>query len=339
MKVLLNWFPKEAEIKRVRDKLPKGTAVISPKPRDVLSPYEVTYEDDVDIVKDVDIIVARVVPPGIWEKAENMKALVWLHAGCDELDLAMLKRRGILVANNRGANASAVAEHAMALVLAIAKKIVMKHNNVRAAKWTAFWETENQGVLLEGKTMAVLGLGEIGLRVARQAKAFDMRVIGIRRNSEKPAANVDAVYGPKDLHRVLGEADVVVLATPLTKETLGFIDAAALAVMKPTALLVNIARGNLVQEYPLYRALTEGRLAGLATDVWWNYTNAIPATYHFPVPSRTNLQHLPNVIGSGDQAARVREVLDRHIDWATESVAEFIATGRMKRQINLDLGY
>jgi len=114
----------------------------------------------------------------------------------------------------------------------------------------------------------VVGLGQIGSAVAKRAKGFDMRVLAVRRHPERGGStHVDAVHGPGDLHRVLGQADVVVLATPITPETTAMIDDAALAAMRPTASLINVARGNLVLERALYAALTEGRLAGYAADV------------------------------------------------------------------------
>lgn len=337
--VLLTWFPPRRELAKVKAGLPSGTLVLTPKPRRVVSPYEVAFADVVDLVPSADVIVGQVVPEGLWQKAERLRAVVWLHAGVQELPFAWLKQRGVRVANTRGANASAVAEQTMTLVLALAKKLVVKHENVVKARWTPFWKPENLGTLLEGKTMTVVGFGGIGERVARIAKAFDMRVVAVRRHPEKGAAGADAVFGTGELHRALAEADVAVIATPLTRETEGFIDRAALAAMKPTALLVNVARGNLVQEYPLYQALTQGRLGGFAADVWWHYANAIPATYHFATPSRTNLQHLPNVVCSGDHAARVPEVRARVLAMAIESAAAFLEGRPMPREIDLDLGY
>ncbi len=138
---------------------------------------------------------------------------------------------------------------------------------------------------------------------------------------------------------MLGQADYVLLATPLTRETEGLFDEAALRAMRPGAHLVNIARGSLVSEQALHAALEEGRLAGYATDVWWTYTDSFPATYHFPIPSRTGLHRLPNVLGSGDQASNVEGVKDILIDMGTESLAAFARGEPMPRRIDLDLGY
>lgn len=339
MKVLLTWYADEEEVERVRDALPAGTKVVAPPERPHLSRYEVGYADVAAEAKDAEAIMAWVVPEGVFEEAAKLKALIWLHAGCDELDFAMLKRRRIQVANVRGANAIAVAEHAMALMLAVAKRIVANHQAVVEARWRPVWHPDFSGEILMGKTLAVIGLGQIGTAIARRSKAFDMRVLGVRRHPERGGEHVDAVYGPGDLYTVLAEADVTVLAAPLTEETLYFIDEAALRAMKPTAFLINIARGNMVVERPLFEALTEGRLAGYAADVWWNYVDAFPATYHFPVPSRTGLHKLPNVLASGDRAANVASIKDRVIDLGVESLAAFARGEPMPRSVDLDLGY
>lgn len=339
MKVLLNWFATEEELQRVKRGLPDGTVIMSPKPRPVLSPYEIIYSDVADLAGEADVILARTMPPGIWEKAVKLKCLCWMHAGCDELDCAMLKRREVKVANNRGVNGLAVAEHAMALLLAVAKKLIVKHRQVRDARWAPPWTPENQGVLLEGKTLAVIGLGQIGTGIAKRARAFNTKVIGVRRHPEKGGEHVDAVYGPKDLLKALRQANFAIVAAPLTRETRGLIGEREIKAMKKGAILVNIARGNLVQEYPLYRGLKSGHIGGYGGDVWWSYVDASPSTYHFPVASRTNLQYLPNVVGTPDQAARVIEVLRGHVDWAIESANAFLRGQPMARAINLDLGY
>jgi phosphoglycerate dehydrogenase-like enzyme len=340
MKVVLTWYARDDEVRQIRDGLPAGTTVFAPAERPHLSRFETTYEDLAPQAAEADAMMGWVLPPGVLDEAGRLRALVWLHAGCDELDFAALKKRGIQVANARGANAIAVAEHAMALLLGLAKRLLLKHQAVLEARWTPGWDSRYSGVLLEGKTLVVVGLGEIGCAVAKRAKGFDMRVLAVRRHPERGGSpHVDAVYGPPDLHRVLREATFVVLATPITRETTAMIDDAALAAMPPTACLINIARGNLVVERALYAALTEGRLGGFATDVWWHYTNALPATYHFPIPSRTGVQRLPNVLATGNQASHTPEIRARCLAMGLGSLAAFARGEAMPRTIDLDLGY
>jgi phosphoglycerate dehydrogenase-like enzyme len=342
VKAVLTFFATDSELERVRGKLPNHARVFAPKSRPNLSRLECSLRDLGDELADADAIMGWVMPAGGFRRAKSLKALIWLHAGCDELDFAMLKQRGIEVANVRGANAISVAEQALALLLAVAKRIVVNHNSVLQAHWEPQdrLRPEHRGMMLEGKTLAVIGLGSIGTAIAKRARGFDMRVIGIRRHPEKGGEHVDAVYGMQDLHKVLGEADFVMLATPITEETTGFMDADAIAAMKPTAVLVNVARGNLVQEMPLYEALRAGRLAGFASEVWWHYANSLPATYHYPIPSRTGLQRLPTVVASGNRAGVASPgIIDRVIDIGAENLAAFFRGEPMPRAVNLDLGY
>jgi phosphoglycerate dehydrogenase-like enzyme len=342
MKAVLTFFATNAELERIRAKLPGDARVFAPKSRPNLSRLECSLRDLGDELADADAVMGWVMPAGGFGRARSLKALIWLHAGCDELDFAMLRQRGVQVANVRGANAISVAEQAMALMLAVAKRIVVNHNSVLVAHWEPQdrLRPEHRGMMLEGKTLAVIGLGNIGTAIAKRGRAFDMRVIGIRRHPQKGGEHVDAVYGTKDLHKVLGEADFVMLATPITEETAGFINAEAIAAMKPTAVLVNVARGNLIEELPLYEALKAGRLAGFASEVWWHYTNSLPATYHYPIPSRTGLQRLPTVVAAGNRAGVASPgIIDRVIDIGIENLVAFFRGEPMPRAINLDLGY
>ena len=337
--VLLTWAPPKNEMAMVKARLPKGLTILTTRQRPELSPYETNYEDVADLVPKADLIIAKMMPDGLWEKATRMKCLCTLNAGVQDLPLPLFKERGVRVANARGGNAIDVAEQAMMLVLALAKRLVVKHENMEKARWVPFWAPENLGIQLVGRTMTIVGYGSIGQSVAKLAKAFDRRVSGVRQHPEKGGEHADAMYGIPDMHKALGLADVVVLSTPLTKLSTGFIDEAAIAAMKPTALLVNVARAHLVPELPLYQALTSGRLGGYASDVWWFYEDSYPPSYHFPSPSRTNLQHLPNVICSPDQAARTPEDRPRMLGMALDNARAYLDGKPMPQEIGYELGY
>jgi phosphoglycerate dehydrogenase-like enzyme len=339
MKVLCSWFAEESELAIVRDSLPAGTEVVSPAHRPSMSRFEVGHGHIVELARDADAIMGWVCPRSVMVAAERMKALVWMHAGCDELDFELLKGRGVQVANTRGGNATEVAEQAMALMLGIAKRVAERHQWVQEAHWQPIWHPDYIGAPMHGRTLAVVGLGEIGTRVAKRARAFEMRVIGIRRHPERGGDHVDEVQGIGALREVLAEADYVVLAAPITRETDQMFDAGVIAAFKPGAYLINIARGNIIVEQALHEALTDGRIAGYAADVWWNYTESLPASYHYPIPSRTGLHKLPNVLCSGDQASNVAGVTERHVHMAAESLAAFARAEPMPRSIDLDLGY
>lgn len=338
--VMLTWYAMPAEVARIKRAFPNGTAVFAPRDRaGALSRFECRFEDLAAAAPKADAIMGWVLPDGLWQAAKRVKALAFFHAGCDELDFAMLKKRGIQVASIRGANSIPVAEHAFALVLGLAKRMVERHRWVEGAEWKPMFHPDFMGHGLAGKTIAIVGYGEIGTAVARRAKSFDMTVLGVRRNPKRGGAHADEMHGPEKLHAVLKRADFVVLAVPMTAETDQLIDAKAIAAMKTGSFLVNIARGNLVVEAPLHAALVSGKLGGYAADVWWNYTNSFPATYHYPLVSRTGLHRLPNVIGGGGVAADIHGVAEREIEMGTESIAAFLRGKAMPRRIDLDRGY
>lgn len=294
----------------------------------------------VEHAADTDIIIGWVVPKGILELAVNLKLLCWLHAGCDELDYKLLKSRNVKLTNISGVNNTAVAEHAMGLMLGLAKRILLKHRSVvEGFAMFPLYEDGMRAGMLDGRSLAIIGHGSIGSEIARRAKAFDMRIMGVRLHPDRPTKHADEVYGTDQLHEVLNKADYVVLATPITRETDHFFGEAEFRAMQKHAYLINIARGNLIQEMPLYEALTEKRIAGFGSDVWYNYENSFPASYHFPVPSRTGVHKLDNVLCSGDQGANADDVLERVTVSALKSLGEFLNDQPLTKLVDLDLGY
>ncbi|MSO93978.1 MAG: phosphoglycerate dehydrogenase [Rhodospirillales bacterium] len=342
MKVLLTWYATDAEVARVRNAMPPGTTVFAPATRPNLCRLEIEYDDVAKEAPDADVMMGWMVPDGIYELAKNLKCFVWLHGGADDLDKEMFKRRGIKVANIRGANSVSTAEHTFALLLGIAKRLVIKHKALLESHWEPYGSNrpEYEAVILEGKTIGIVGYGMVGSAVGKRAKAFDMRVAGVRKHPERGGVAADSISGPAGMLDVLAESDFVVLSVPLTKETFGFIGEAAIKRMKKTAFLVNVGRGNLVQERHLHAALTENRIAGYASDVWWHYVHSFPPTYGLLQPSRTGLQKLPNVIGTMGQAGvAVPGIISKSIDFGSESAAAFIRGEPMPRTVDLDLGY
>lgn len=223
-------------------------------------------------------------------------------------------------------------------VLALAKKTLPKHQSLlERQKPFPVYADESRSAMLHGRTIGIIGLGQIGARIAKHAKGFEMHVVGVRRDKGKPVDCVDSVHGVEELHSVLPKCDYVVVATPNTVETNQLIGKAELVTMKPSAFLVNISRGSVIQEKPLYEALTSGRLRGYAADVWWTYGfgRAFPAGSG----SRLALQKLPSVIGSDDQAANADDVLQRNIEWGTQNLLEFATEKPLSREVSLDLGY
>jgi len=325
MKVLCLWYATERELSSIRSALPQGTEVVAPQGT-YFSRFESTYKALEQHAIDADAFIGWAIPEGLLESASKLRILSYLHSGVDDLAdigaLTLARQRGFKVANIRGANAVAVAEQAMMFILALAKQTLFKHQASRENhRLFPLFADEHRSAMLSSRTITVVGVGNIGSRVAKFAKGFDMQVIGVRRNKAKTDPHIDAMYGPDELHSVLGKSDYVVLCTPNTGETFQLFGEGELAAMKPSAFLINIARGNLVQEQPLYDALISGRLRGYAADVWPKY--AYGRTFPEGSVPRLEIQRLPNVIGSCDQAANADDVLERYIEWGTQNLVEF----------------
>ena len=232
---------------------------------------------------------------------------IW-GTGTDNVDLAACRSRGIAVTNTPGVNAHAVAEHTLALMLAITRHIPAMEQDVRAGQWP-------RGLLvqLEGKTLGVIGLGAIGSRVAGLARAFGMRLLASTYGPDNGrAAAVRARHVP--LPELLRESDVVSLHLRLSEDTRGFLDREHLALMKPTAFLVNTARGGLVDKDALIEALREGRLAGAALDVF----------HEEPIPPGDPILSLANVVLTPHNAGMTREVIDGGLLRAVENIEHFL---------------
>lgn len=338
MKVLCLWHATEDEVRNIRNSLPDGNQVVAPRNADYFSRFETTYADLEPHARDADAFIGWTIPNGIIEISEELKLLCWLHSGIDDLDHALLKRRGVRVANIRGANAIAVAEQAMMLMLALAKKTMLKHQYVlEGRKPFPLWAAEHRSSMLHGRTLGIIGVGNIGSRIAEHAKGFNMQVLGVRRNKDVPVEHVDSMHGLDELHSVLARCDYVILAVPNTPETNQIFGKAELAALKPSAFLVTVSRAAVIQEKPLYEALTSGRLRGYAADVWWRYEFG----QSFPISwgSRYDIPRLPNVICSNDQAANADDVLDRCLQRGIQSLVELAAGKPITQEVSLELGY
>src|SRR3954469_22507343 len=191
---------------------------------------------------------------GLWrdelrERAPRRRYIQSIGAGTDQFPREALVSRGIRLASAHGVNARAVAEHAMALILALSRRLPEARDNQARRVWRGMiGDLAQREDELGGKTLLIVGLGDIGGRLARLAKAFDLKVIGIRRDPSGGRNGADEVHGLDRLKALLPQADIVALTCPLTPETEGLIGAEALALMKPSAYLINVARGRVCVE-------------------------------------------------------------------------------------------
>ncbi len=257
-------------------------------------------------VADADVLVVS----GLWRnellaKAKKLRFIQSIGAGTDQFARDQLAAKKIRLASASGVNQRAVSEHVMALLLALARRLPEARDNQAKKVWRGMTsDLSKREDELGGKTLLIIGLGGIGGRLAKLAKAFDLRVIGIKRNPATGKGDADAVHTYGDLKTFLPQADFVALTCPLTQETDNIIDAAALAAMKPSAYLINGARGRCVNEGALLEALEAKRIAGAAIDV----------TVDEPLPAASPLWTADNLFITPHTAGETRRYEDNVID-------------------------
>ena len=339
--IALSWPVNGDVLKRYQSYVLSQCKILSPKSR---------HPDDLaEVARHADVIVGGYVPADMIRSATRLQMVQVTHAGAVAADplepdldqaylgfpLSLLKERGILMGNIHG-NRILVAEHAIALTLVLAKRIFSAHRAISKGGWLPF-TLENRSVTIQGSTVAIVGLGAIGQEVAKRIKLFGPRIVAVKRTPSprlREELGLDFLGGPEDLAAVLTEADFVILTVPLTKETHHLIGEAELAKMKSTAFLINVARGQLVEERAIHRALVEKRIAGFASDVWWFYDcrpkpgeNFVDIGYFCPVPSRLGVHQLDNVIVTGDRACFTNTMEEDYLKDALENV-NMLAQGK-----------
>jgi phosphoglycerate dehydrogenase-like enzyme len=273
---------------------------------------EARTREEVDArIAEADVLLCS----GLWRndlipRAKKLRFVQSISAGTDQYDKPALSAAGIRLASAAGVNARAVSEHAMALILALARRLPEARDNQGKKIWRGMiGDLAGREDELGGKTLVIVGLGRIGNRLAELAKAFDMRVLATRRD---PAAGGDAheVHGMSALKSLLPQADFVALTCPLTPETERLINAETLALLKPSAALVNVARGRCVDEPALIAALNAGRLNAAALDT----------TVEEPLAPASPLWTMPNVFVTPHTAGETRRYEDNVLDILVENL-------------------
>lgn len=269
-------------------------------------------EETNDRIEDADVFVVS----GFWdnallERAGKLKYIQSIGAGYDQFPLDELRARGIRLTNASGVNQNAVAEHAMSLILGLNRHIHTGRDNQRNHTWRGMWgDIAKREDELIGKTIVIVGMGTIGSRLARFAKAFDMRVLATKRDPSTAVGPADEVVTPDKLGDLVPQADFLALTCPLTPETTNVVDAGVLQAMKPSACLINVARGQCVNEPELVSALNSGEIAGAGIDHFWED----PLGADSPFWDMTNVIITPHTGGETRlYEERVIDILDENL--------------------------
>ena len=265
-------------------------------------------EEAVELAPQADVIFAWI------PKRETLRAMLpkatrarWIHAryaGLDHVLFPELVASSIPFTNGRGVFSQSLGEFVLGAVLYFAKDFARMRRSQKAAKWDPFDVME-----ISKQTMGIVGYGDIGRACSRRAKAMGMRVLALRRRPELSAGdpNVDRVYGWDGCREMIAECDYVVAAAPLTPETKSMVSAAEFAAMKPTAVIINVGRGPVIDEPAMIRALESGRIKGAGLDV----------TSVEPLPPDSPLYRLDNVLLSPHCA-------DHTADWFDDAMVFFL---------------
>lgn len=324
------------------DERPIMTGPEPPTNRDVLVPHPYsddakrTIESALDGIEGVSVRVAETpeetrtgletatialtprLPPEWLECARNLRWAQATSAGYDHYDLGAIEEAGIALTTAAGVHAQPIGEQVLGAMLAFERRLLTARDNQRDGLWL-----RTEGGELGRKTVGIVGLGAIGCRIAELASTVGSTVIGTKRDTTTALAAVDRVYPPDELDEVLRRADYLVLACPLTDETRDLIDASALEIMPKEAVLVNIARGGVVDEGALIEGLKQRRISGAALDVFEEE----------PLPEDSPLWNLPNTLITPHMAGSTPAYYERIADIFADNYASF-AEGDLDEMIN-----
>src|SRR5437588_577335 len=291
-----------------------------------------TYEGIEAHLRDAQVTISWSLRP---EQFLAANKLCWIHspaAAVHQLLFPELVNSDVVLTNAREVHGPVVAEHVMAQILALAKKLPQAIRLQPRHIWgqESMWTKKPPPREIAGATLTLVGLGSIGREVAKKASVLGMRVIGLREHPDQgPVEGVSAIFAPSQLDDALGQADYVVLAVPLTSRTRALMNAQRFSRMRPTACLINVSRGPLVDEAALTDTLCRGKLAGAALDVFCEE----------PLPQHSPLWDVENLLITPHTAAVTEKLWDRHYALIRENLRRYLATEPLLAVADKGLGY
>ncbi len=314
MKILINSKMSQEYVAKIQSGFPSIEVLQTENPQEVEK-----------MVQDAEILISW------WSNFQpaflDSPKLRWVHAlsaGIDGFLLPQILEGKVLLTNSRGIHGIPISEHVFAIMLAFSRGLNQFGRNQTQNKWQRTHLTE-----LRGKTLGIVGMGSIGSEIARLGTAFGMRVMGVKRTPISAPEGVNRVVGMEGLEMVLKESDYLVIAVPLTPETFGLIGSVQLEQMKPTAVLINIARGEVIQEEQLAEALRQGVIAGAGLDVFNTE----------PLPQDSLLWEMENCIITPHCAALSPQYMTRATDLFCRNLDAFLQGEPMPTLVDPGRGY
>ena len=282
-------------------------------------------------LKDADVFVGWSLRP---EQLSLAPKLLWIHspaAAVHQLMFPALVKSKIMVTNSSEVHGPVVGEHTMALMMALARRLEMAVWYQQQKVWAQeqIWNEKPRPMEIAGANLLLVGLGNIGREIVQRAKAMGMQVIGIREHPEKGNEGCEAVFSPTHVDTILRDIDFVVLAAPLTESTRGFINAARLARMKPTAYQINVSRGPLIDDNALIAALRGKKIGGAALDVFEEE----------PLPPNSPYWTLDNCLVTPHIAALTEKLWERHYALFSDNLVRFMSGKSLRGLVDKQRGY
>lgn len=277
-----------------------------------------------DDLSQTEIIFTMQFTEAMFTQAPHLKWVQASSAGVDKMLSPALVESSVQLTNVRGMHGTTISEFVLTMMLAMSRDLPRSIRNQASHTWQRIPQR-----MLSGSTVGIVGVGGIGQEIARRAKALGMTTLGVRRHVDQPVPYLDQLFPSSDLPQMLAQADYVVLACPLTEETRGLINELSLASMKPSAYLINIARGEVIDEPALIEALRSGRIAGAALDVFTQE----------PLPADSPLWDLPNTILTSHVAGSMTDYMDRATAIFVDNLRRFLSGEPLINLVDKKLGY
>eukprot|EP00210_Caulerpa_lentillifera_P003429 g3272.t1 len=305
---------------------PSGAKIVysGKSPEDFSSLTETDWAE-IEVIMTITLVVVGL--ENILAKAKQVR---WIHsatAGINHLPVKEIKALNIPITNNKGAYSHSLAEFSLFACNYFAKNCARLMTAKKAKKWEQF-EVEE----LRGRTMAIIGLGDIGFCTAKIAKAFGMKIIGIRRNlslNEQEKLTIDEIYGPENTAKVMGISNYIVAALPLTPKTTGMIDSTCIKAMQPHAVFINVGRGETVDEAALIEALQHNKIRGAGLDVF----------IVEPLPKTSPFYGLENVLLTFHNSCNTKAALRNTFSVCAKLLKNYMIGECLDNVVDLDEGY
>ncbi len=325
--------------------------ILVPYPDELVKIFKAIIGDEAEIVQseqsvesmlehggDVEIIASVSVPGEYILKGSNLRMIQTFGAGIDRVDLDAVRERGDIILCNNHVNSAEVAEYAISLLFAVAKNLIPSDRELRTGNWVHRWGGPVPNLEIRGKKALIIGLGHIGADIAARLKSFEVTITAATRSgSSSNDEFVDQVVSIDEIQSHIGDSDFVILSLPLTAESEGLVNREFLSWMKPTSILVNVSRAQIIDELALYDVLKEKGIHGAGIDVWWRYPSewrgtAIP-------PADVPFHELDNIVISPHRAAYSGNTERELFLFAGKNILRFIRGETPHNIVDLERGY